>query len=164
MLISFVVFCFIVYALRIGKIYQYRKKAKLFSASEKVFLSVLEQAVHNDYRVLTKVCVAHILAPDKTVNRAHRQTSLDKISTKYFDYILCDKDSLAVIAVIIVDSKFRNIKEFAARDRFLEEACLSAKLKLVLFDTKTSYSILEVKEKINAILNPNTKSKYPYHV
>ena len=122
----------------IGKGYSYRKSTKLFTAAERSFLGVLDQAISDKYRVFGKVRVADIIAPAKGMSRKNWQIAFNKISAKHFDYVLCSKDKLEVIAVIELDDKSHNTKKASKRDSLLENACSSAELKLIRFQAKSS--------------------------
>jgi len=94
-----------------GKGYSYRQLNPLFSAAERSFLGVLDKAVSDKNRVFGKVRVADILAPTKGMNRKNWQIAFNKISAKHFDYVLCSKDKLNVVAVIELDDKSHNTKK-----------------------------------------------------
>jgi uncharacterized protein DUF2726 len=134
------------------KKYSYRQRGPLFSAAELSFLGVLDRAVHGRYRVFGKVRVADVMTPARGLNRKNWQIAFNKISSKHFDYVLCDKGNLEVIAVIELDDKSHNKKETAARDHFLEQACRSANLKLIRFNVRYGYNTVSVLEKIELSL------------
>jgi len=135
-----------------GKGYSYRKSARLFTAAERSFLGVLDHAVDGEYRVFGKVRVADVIIPAKGMSRKNWRIAFNKISAKHFDYVLCSKDKLEVIAVIELDDKSHNSKKAIKRDALLENACSSADLKLIRFQAKSSYQINSVREKIEISL------------
>lgn len=134
--------------------YRYQKRKALFSPAERSFLGVVDNAVGSEYRVLGKVRIADIIAPAKGMNRKNWQVAFNKISAKHFDYVLCDKATLAVIAVIELDDKSHKQKRSQARDQLIEQACDSANLPLVRFEAKRSYQIDDVKTKLFNVLQP----------
>lgn len=73
--------------------YNYRKQKVLFTAAERSFLGILDQAVGDQYRILGKVRIADVLTPEKGMTRKHWQIAFNKISSKHFDYVLCDKQT-----------------------------------------------------------------------
>jgi len=137
-----------------GKGYNYRQKGTLFTAAERSFLGVLDQAVSDNYRVFGKVRVADIINPAKGMDRKSWQIAFNKISSKHFDYVLCSKDKLEVIAVIELDDKSHNTKKAIKRDAVLESACKSSDLKLIRFQAKSGYQVQVVREKIALAINP----------
>lgn len=137
-----------------GNGYNYRQRGPLFTAAERSFLGVLDQAVSDSYRIFGKVRVADIINPAKGMGRKNWQIAFNKISSKHFDYVLCSKDKLEVIAVIELDDKSHNAKKVINRDVLLENACKSAELILVRFQAKSGYQIEVVREQIDLALNP----------
>lgn len=139
------------------KSYNYRQSGKLFSPAERSFLGVIDQAISDKYRVFGKVRVADVITPEKGMKRKNWQIAFNKISAKHFDYVLCSKDKLEVIAVIELDDKSHNSKKAQKRDSLLENACSSAKLELIRFQAKSSYQVQAVREQIEASLNKSFK-------
>ncbi len=136
-----------------GKGYNYRQSGKLFTAAERSFLGVIDQAISDKYRVFGKVRVADIITPAKGMSRKNWQIAFNKIAAKHFDYVLCSKDKLEVIAVIELDDKSHNSKKAIKRDSLLETACNSAELELIRFQAKSSYQVQAVREQIETALN-----------
>ena len=101
-----------------------------------------------------KTSVADIINPAKGMGRKGWQIAFNKISSKHFDYVLCSKDNLEVIAVIELDDKSHNTEKAKNRDSLLENACKSAELKLVRFQAKSGYQVQTVREQIDFVLNP----------
>jgi len=132
----------------------YQTKGPLFTPAERSFLGVLDSAVSDKYRIFGKVRVADVMSPKKGMDRKNWQIAFNKISAKHFDYVLCCKDTLKVIAAIELDDKSHNKKSSQVRDKFLASACGSANLKLVRFPAKSSYTISEVSETIENTINP----------
>lgn len=141
----------------VSKGYNYRQSGKLFSAAERSFLGVIDQAISDKYRVFGKVRVADVIRPEKGMGRKNWQIAFNKISAKHFDYVLCSKDKLEVIAVIELDDKSHNTKKSIKRDSLLENACNSANLKLIRFPAKSAYQIQAVREQIEISLNESFK-------
>jgi hypothetical protein len=132
----------------------YRKRGALFTPAERSFLSVLDQAVSDQYRVFGKVRVADILTPAKGMNRKNWQIAFNKISSKHYDYILCSKDTLDVVAAIELDDKSHSSARAKKRDALLESACDSAGLPLIRFKAKSGYQAQSIYTQIEAALNP----------
>ena len=135
------------------KDYNYRKRGSLFSKAERSFLGVLDQAISEKHRVIGKVRVADIITPIKGMDRKNWQIAFNKISAKHFDYVLCSKDTLDVIAVIELDDKSHDTKKSKARDLLLENACKSAELKFIRFQAKSGYQIKFVRQQIEMALS-----------
>ncbi|MGH1470421.1 MAG: DUF2726 domain-containing protein [Cellvibrionaceae bacterium] len=142
-----------------GKGYRYSRRGPLFTAAERSFLGVLDQAVSDRYRVFGKVRVADLINPTKGMNHKDWQIAFNKISSKHFDYVLCSKDKLEVIAVIELDDKSHSTKKAIKRDTLLESACKSANLKLVRFKATSGYKMHIVRDKIDLVLSSSEEVK-----
>ena len=152
-----VIFVFVVVAFFIkhgSSTLGYRLRGPLFSPAERSFFGVLQQAASGNYVVFGKVRVADVLSPEKGLNRSNWQIAFNKISSKHFDFVLCDKSDLSVVAVIELDDKSHRSKKAQNRDAFLESACQSAGLALVRFPAQKSYQIPAVKEQVQSALEP----------
>jgi len=130
----------------------YSRQVKLLSHAERSFFSVLEKAAV-DYKVLSKVRIADILNPKSGMTKREWKIAFNKISSKHFDFVLCDKNSLDVVAIIELDDKSHLQKKSMMRDSFVEHACETAELKLIRFDVEKSYQIALVRAVIDSKLN-----------
>ncbi len=130
----------------------YHTKA-LFTPAERSFFGVLSQAMSNQYLIFGKVRIADVLGIKKASNNSVKQTAFNKIASKHFDYVLCTKDTLSVVAVIELDDKSHLEEKIIHRDSFVENICRNANLTLIRFNVKASYQIPAIQNKIMASLN-----------
>jgi hypothetical protein len=126
----------------------YTQRDVLFTPAERSFYGVLEQAISNEYKIFGKVRVADILEPNSSLNKSEWQTAFNKISSKHFDYVLCQKDTLQVVCVVELDDKSHGSKKAKARDALLDGACIGSGLKLIRFKAQKTYQSDSVKVKI----------------
>ena len=141
--------------------YNYQKRGALFTPAERSFISILDQAISDDYRIFGKVRVADILNPAKGMDRKNWQVAFNKISSKHFDYILCSKETLDVVAAIELDDKSHSSARAKKRDSLLEGACDSAGLPLIRFQAKAGYQLQSVRTQIETVLNPPESGETP---
>ena len=127
---------------------EYRQIDNLFSPAERSFLGVLENSIPEGTRIFGKVRVADVLTPSSSANKSQWQTAFNKISAKHFDYVLCDSRTLKTIAVIELDDKSHNSNKAKVRDEFISEICQGAKLPIIRFTAKPSYTVDQVKKNI----------------
>ena len=127
---------------------RYSLNGPLFSPAERSFLGVLTQAVPDEHLVLGKVRVADVITPEKGLSRPKWQSAFNRISSKHFDYVVCDRATLKVLSVIELNDRSHKGKKRANRDAFLREACSSAGLRLYEFNAKPSYSVVEVRMRL----------------
>jgi very-short-patch-repair endonuclease len=126
----------------------YIQRGALFTVAERSFYGVLEQAISQKYKIFGKVRVADVLKPISKMNKFDWQSAFNKISSKHFDYVLCQKDTLNVVAVVELDDKSHNSKKAINRDAFLEDVCDGANLKLIRFKAQQGYQIDSVRKHI----------------
>jgi ssDNA-binding Zn-finger/Zn-ribbon topoisomerase 1 len=115
-----------------------------------------------DYKavVLGKVRIADILKPQKGLNRSQWQTAFNKISSKNFDFVICNANDLSVLSVIELDDNSHNRKSSIKRDELVELACKNASLKLHRFKASATYNVNEIRNTIfETIVPPETESK-----
>ena len=126
----------------------YTRTPALFTPAERSFLGVLDLAAGKDFRVFGKVHVGDVLTPRAGQDRSTRQTALNRINRKHFDFILCRPDDLTVLCAIELNDASHQRKDRQERDEFLETACRSAGLPLILFDARHAYSPTEISARI----------------
>lgn len=147
-LIFFIVFAFFLKPKSNVLGLRYRSKETLLSNAEKSFFFVLKQSLSDDYEIFSKVRIADVLTPDRGLNSKNWRLAFNNISSKHFDYVLCDKKNLSVVAVIELDDKTHNQKKTMRRDAFVNDACHSANLKLFRFTCKSSYQIKSIRDTV----------------
>lgn len=135
----------------------YVLRGPLFTPAERSFYGVLTQAVSGQYLVFGKVRISDILLPKKTLVKSDWRIAFNKISKKHFDFVLCDKDTLSVLAAIELDDSSHTLPETIARDSFVEGVCKSAGLPLIRFDARASYQIPAIQNKVIDSLNLSQK-------
>ena len=134
--------------------FKYKYSGKLLSNAERSFFLVLKQSLsEDDYEIFVKVRIADILTPVRTLMSRDWFAAFYKISSKHFDYVLCDKETLAVVAVIELDDSSHNLSKTRARDIFVEKACKTAGLKLIRFPCKSNYHLESIRDKVITSLN-----------
>ena len=132
---------------------QYKKHKVLFTPAERSFLGVLNQAIEDNAVIFGKVRVADIIKPIGGLPRSKWQVLFNKISSKHFDFVVCDKNDLSVLCVIELDDKSHNSKNRQKRDAFLKSACKSADLPLIQIPAKSAYNIDEIRQTLITYLS-----------
>lgn len=133
--------------------FQYQKLDALFSPAERSFFGVIKLAVNEKGEVLGKIRVADVITPKKGQQRSDWQRSFNKISSKHFDFLICNKDDLSPICAIELNDKSHNSKSRKERDRFLEAACKSAGLPLLQVPAKSAYQVTEIRALISKYIS-----------
>lgn len=132
---------------------KYKFSGRLFSEAEHSFFMTLHHAIGSDFRIFAKIRIADILTPDRKLRRGRRQSAFNRIALKHFDYVLCDKNTLKVLAAIELDDGSHESLSVQRRDIFVQNACVSAGLKLLRFKCKSGYNPENIRSQILTSLN-----------
>lgn len=133
--------------------FPYQKGEALFTPAERSFLGVLKQAVGENAQVFGKVRVADVIAPQKGLSRSDWQKAFNRISSKHFDFLLCNQDDLSVICAVELNDSFHQSSDRKKREVFLEDACRAAEVPLIQIPAKAGYSIGEIREMFGSLFN-----------
>lgn len=128
--------------------FQYRKVNALFTPAEVSFMGVLSKVIGDKAKVLGKVRVADVISPNKGMSRSDWQKAFNKISSKHFDFIICDKNKLSVICAIELNDSSHNSKSRKERDILLTEVCKSAGVPLLISTARSTYKLDDIKNLI----------------
>lgn len=131
-----------------GKVLPYTQSSALFSPSEHSFLSVLEQAAGEHYRIFAKIRLADVLQPRKGLKGSAREKALDHIYSRHLDFILCDPNDLSIVCAIELDDP----SDQRRGDEFLLRACRAANLPLLQIIAKKTYALEELRAAIRDVL------------
>ena len=129
----------------------HQQRDGLFTAAERSFLGVLDQAAAGRYRVFGKVRIADVLEPVKGLDRREWTRVFNRISAKHFDFVLCDPATLKVKAVIELNDKSHTSNRRFSRDELVSAACADAGLALRMIKAQRNYSVEMVRELVNGI-------------
>ena len=129
----------------------YELRETLLSKAERSFFGVLQQAVSDNVRVFAKVRVADVIKPEKGLTRSSWQVAFNRISSKHFDFILCDDETLSFLAVLELQDSSHDTRKRRERDEFLRRACATAGVPLLEFKAKRSYSIQQLTEDLSTV-------------
>ena len=135
--------------------YPYKKLDMLFTPAERSFLGVLNQAVGDNAQIFGKVRVADVVAPIKGMSRSEWQRAFNKISSKHFDFLLCDKSKLSVLCAIELNDNSHSAKNRKNRDEFLSGVCNAANVPLIQIPAKAAYTISEIQQVIGPYIQTN---------
>jgi very-short-patch-repair endonuclease len=147
-----IIICFVAYAKLGGGqkatkgVLAYTQHSALFTPAELSFYTVLLLSIDSDTTIFGKVRVADVLGVSNRLDKKLKQTALNKITSKHFDYVLVDAKTSKVKCVIELDDSSHNTKRSQIRDAFLESACESAGLKLVRFKAKSAYKKTDIEQ------------------
>ncbi|WP_175402043.1 DUF2726 domain-containing protein [Veronia pacifica] len=123
-----------------------KKRLDIFSREERVFLALLDLAVTDQYRVFSKVRVGDIVTPYRCSSRAANDVANDLLSSHCFDFILCHKYKLTLIAVVTLeDNDTRKKRKTAKKNtQVISSICNDAGIPHVKFSASVRYLPSEI--------------------
>lgn len=143
-----------------GKIgYPYQRAKPLFSAAERSFIGVLEQAVGPEHRVFGKVRIADLAAVKPGLGHSARQGALNRIASKHVDFVVCRVDDLSVVCAFELNDKSHANQRAKARDEMVENICRAIGLPLVTVPAKAAYSPHDVRTQFLGVVSPSTPAR-----
>jgi hypothetical protein len=130
--------------------YPYVRNEALFTPAERSFLGALDRAVGPEYRVFGKVRVADVVSVRRMRDRSRWRQAFNRISPRHFDYVLCSKDDLGVVAVVELNDRSHRRRDRQDRDAFLVGLCDAIGLPLVQVPARKSYSVQALRAELLA--------------
>ena len=135
--------------------FPYQPAKPLFSAAERSFLGILDQAVGPEHRVFGKVRVADIAAVKPSLSNSARQGALNRIAAKHFDFVVCRSGDLSVVCVLELNDKSHASRKTQVRDALLADVCRAIGLPLITVPAKAAYSSQDVRDQFLAAIEPS---------
>ncbi len=139
--------------------FPYQPAKTLFSAAERSFLGVLDQAVGSEYRIFGKVRVADIATVKPNLGKSARQGALNRIAYKHFDFIVCRASDLAIVCAVELNDKSHSTQRAKSRDDLLLKVCQSINLPLLMVPAKQAYSLQDIRSQFLEVISPSQASK-----
>lgn len=142
--------------------FPYQRGKPLFSAAERSFLGVLDQAVGPDNRVFAKVRVADVAAVMPGLGSAARQGALNRIAAKHFDFVVCRGSDLSVLCAVELNDGSHASARVAGRDELVANVCRVIGLPLLTVTVRHAYSQQDVREQFQAAVSPRPAREVPH--
>ncbi|MGQ4584269.1 DUF2726 domain-containing protein [Lysobacter sp. F60174L2] len=133
--------------------YPYQPAKTLFSAAERSFLGVLDQAVGSEHRVFGKVRVADVAIVKPGLGNSARQSALNRVAYKHFDFVVCRASDLAVVCAVELNDKSHSSRRAQSRDDLLLKVCQAIDLPLLNVPAKQAYSPQEIRSQFLAAVS-----------
>lgn len=137
-----------------SRVYPYQLSKFLLSKAERSFYGVLVQAVGSSGIVFSKVRVADVISPRKGQSRSDWQRAFNAISSKHFDFIVCEPNDCSVKLAVELDDSSHGSSKAQKRDDLLNGACQSAGLPLLRVKAARSYVVAELQRQITWAISP----------
>jgi hypothetical protein len=130
-------------------------KAQLLSEAEKNFMEALDNAVGEDYRVLSKVRLADVIRPK--AGRGDGKAwgaAFARIKSKHLDFLLCDHSTFDTVCGVELDDKSHARADRATRDGLVERAMKGAGVPLARFPVRRDYRAADIVKTIKDAISP----------
>jgi len=124
----------------------YVARERLVTKSELQFFHELRTAVDGEWEIFAMVRIADLLKVPTGIKQ--RRSWLNKILSKHIDFVLCDKETLAIAIAIELDDPSHNRPHRIERDRFVNAAFADADIPLLRIPTQKQYDPGEIRKQI----------------
>ena len=126
-----------------------RQPKGLLSKGEFSFFRVLQQACGDRYVVCPKVGLVDLLTVKKVTEKW--QSYRNKIDRKHIDFVLCDAQTMQVVAAVELDDKSHDSDRARQRDAVKNKACAAAGLPLIRFKAQRAYDSHAIAAELSAL-------------
>ena len=117
------------------------------SHKEKMFTSVLEKAVGEQYTIYCKVPMLDVFEVATVKSERAKRKTLKPLQGRQFDYLVCDISGKRVICAVELDDHHYENQKHQKRDLLIEDICLDAKLPLLRVAPQNGYNLVEIIER-----------------
>ncbi len=131
-----------------GNPYPFNHKKALFTQVETAFLGLLEKAVGDNYKVVSRVRLIDVIEFKPGLNKKAKRAAMTKAQNKQLDFVLLDKKSLSIVAAVdLVNNASKNGHK-ASKDWFVNGALEAAGIPHIRMKVKAGYKPSEVRQAI----------------
>lgn len=129
-----------------GRGYPYARRDRLMSPVARQFLRVLDEAAGADYRVFAQVHVPDVVRITRRPQTPRFDRALRRIDGHHFDFVLCDRETLAVACVVLLEEPSTPSAE--AGEPFLTGLCRVAGVPLVRVVARRDYDLHDLGQRL----------------
>lgn len=134
--------------------FPYQLSKYLLSKAERSFYGVLVQAIGKTGLVFSKIRVADVITPKKGLSRSDWQRAFNAVSSKHFDFLVCDPTDCSIKLAIELDDASHSTAKSQKRDSLLNGACESAGLPLLRIKAAKGYVVAEIQRQVEEAISP----------
>lgn len=129
--------------------YPYKlKDVALCTAQEDQFLTLLNKAVGQEFRIFTKVRLSDLVSVRSGLSTTARKDAQTKANQRILDYVLCDIHTMQIQAAIELEPTQSSLKQ-QKRTLFLKNTLAAASLPFLRFKAKPGYRVAELHDYIH---------------
>ncbi len=118
-----------------------QRKSRLLTMTERKLFDALSAGLSREYLVFPKVRIMDVIDAKPGTRGLELRRINRELVGHHFDYAVCRRDDMSIIAVIELESSTRQKRDRKRklRDKLLNRVCKSASLKLFYFDARQDY-------------------------
>lgn len=131
-----------------GNPYPFTRKTSIFTQVESSFLNLLERAVGDQYKIVSRVKLIDIIDCKKGLSVKAKRAAIAKAKNKQLDYILIDKEKMTIVAAVDLVNNANKDGHKAQRDWFVNGALEAAGIPHIRMKVKSGYRPSEVRDAI----------------
>jgi hypothetical protein len=131
-----------------GNPYPFTRKQSVFTQIESAFLSLLERAVGDQYKIVSRVKLIDIIDCKQGLSAKTKRAALSKAKNKQLDFVLIDKEKMTIVAAVDLVNNANKDGHKAQRDWFVGGALEAAGIPHIRMKVKAGYRPSEVREAI----------------
>ena len=135
-----------------GNPFPFHKRQQLFTVVERSFLQLLERAVGEKYKIISRVKLADVLELKENADDKSRRAAMQKLNAKYLDYVLCNTEDMSIVAVIDLVNNSNLQGHKAVPDWFVQGALETAGIPYVRMKVKAGYTVADIQQGLAAKL------------
>ncbi len=140
--------------------FRYVSRQSLYTAPELQFLEVLRQVIPRTFTVTGKVRLADIVEPAKIHKNKEYIRAFNKISSKHVDFVICNRLTYDIIAVIELDDSSHRLRSRQQRDILVDEIMTGAQIPIRHIRQSKHYNPDDLRVVLEPLLaQPETTSK-----
>jgi len=122
----------------------FEKKRFFFTAKQRDFYQVLQSVASDNYVVFASVPAEKVLRIRNDLSKNKRAAYAKKLQAIQLSFVLCDTNSLAIVAGVMLDEQVSKDVKTEASKQFVKKAFAAIDLPLLHFKAKGSYDIKAV--------------------
>ncbi len=131
-----------------GNPYPFTRKQSVFTQVESAFLHLLERAVGDQYKIVSRVKLIDLIDCKQGLSVKAKRVAINKAKNKQLDYVLIDKDKLTIVAAVDLVNNTNRDGHKAQRDWFVSGALEAAGIPHIRMKVKSGYQAKEVRDAI----------------
>ena len=109
----------------------YNKKYLLTKNEWAFYKKIKPIGDENKLHIISKVRLADLVEVSKEISGKDKQKYFNKIKNKHIDFVLCNPENLAVIALIELDDSSHQREDRVKRDIFVNSLCEKVGYKII---------------------------------